>query len=166
MLIAAKRLLNGKVFSFEPVHDLCLKLCRNIKLNHFSNVTALQRALAKEKGQLPIYISMDVDIHSSWNEGLSSLFQSDYRDTLVQVVDVTTVDLVVSDLKLIGLMSLKSMLWVLNCRFGRGQNRLLKNFTQGYHGNQPECIEVGRNICQRVSPICHICGKPSELDPP
>jgi FkbM family methyltransferase len=91
-LLAAKRLPQGQVIAFEPLPTLFEQLQTNIKLNDFQNVTAFQYALADSPGLLPMFTSIDLEIHSSFNEGLASLFQSDYRDTMVDQVTVDTLD--------------------------------------------------------------------------
>jgi hypothetical protein len=47
---------------------------------------------------MPIYTSTDTKLHSSWNEGLSSLYKSDYRNDFVQMVSVETLDNIINNL--------------------------------------------------------------------
>jgi FkbM family methyltransferase len=99
-LLVAKRVGRGNVLAFEPVPALYAQLQRNIALNQFQNVVALPCALAAQPGLMPMYTSMDVDIHASWNEGLASLYRSGYRDTPTGEVQVDTLDAVVARLNL------------------------------------------------------------------
>jgi FkbM family methyltransferase len=91
-IFAAKRLIQGQVISFEPLSTSYNHLKENIKLNQFNNVMTYNFALSDTKGYAKIYTSDDLEIHSSFNEGLSSLYQSNYRNALLEKVEVEVFD--------------------------------------------------------------------------
>ena len=95
-ITAAKRLVNGEVFAFEPVPALFAQLQQNIALNAFTNVHAVNCALSDQPGYMKLYTSMDVEIHTGFNEGLASLFPSDYRNAAVAEAKVDLLDNVIS----------------------------------------------------------------------
>jgi len=99
-LVAAKRLLQGHVLAFEPVASLYAQLSRNLALNRFSNVTALNCALSDYPGTMPMYTSLDTEIHASFNEGLASFFPSDYRNTRMGEVRVRVLDECLAELNI------------------------------------------------------------------
>jgi len=94
-LVAAKRVPNGRVFSFEPVPQVFAQLKANVEVNGFRNVSLFNCALSDAPGTANMYTSLDVAIHSAVNEGLASFFSSDYRTSLLGVVEVKTMDEVV-----------------------------------------------------------------------
>lgn len=92
-LLAAKKLTNGKVLTFEPVSDYFQRLKNNVQLNRFNNVTLFQLGLSNQKGELPIYTSLATDIHrGSVHDGLSSLYKTDERGVLQQVIKLDVFD--------------------------------------------------------------------------
>lgn len=91
-IFAAKRLVQGKVISFEPLSISYEHLKENIELNQFNNVITYNFALSDTKGYADIYTSDDLEIHSSFNEGLSSLYRSNYRNNLLEKVQVEVFD--------------------------------------------------------------------------
>ena len=91
-IFAAKRLIQGKVISFEPLSTSYKHLKENIELNQFNNVITYNFALSDTKGYAEIYTSDDLEIHNSFNEGLSSLYQSNYRNTLLEKVQLEIFD--------------------------------------------------------------------------
>jgi FkbM family methyltransferase len=86
-LFAAKRLLNGKVISFEPMPTLRGLLDENIRLNNFQNVKVWSYGLSDREGSFPIYTTEDVT-----NEGLSTFFPSDNLKQRSINVEVKTLD--------------------------------------------------------------------------
>ncbi|MDD3761409.1 MAG: FkbM family methyltransferase [Acidithiobacillus sp.] len=70
-LMAAKRLTNGSIFSFEPVPSLYARLRGNVELNCFDNIKTFNIALADRQETSRIWVPK----HS--NKGMSSLFRED-----------------------------------------------------------------------------------------
>jgi FkbM family methyltransferase len=99
-VFAAKRLPSGRVLSFEPLPDNFRELTHNIKLNHLDNVTPFAVGLADSSRRQSLYTSADESVHQSWNEGLGSLFASDYRAIELEPIELRTLDEVCSDAKL------------------------------------------------------------------
>jgi FkbM family methyltransferase len=99
-IFAAKRLPHGRVLSFEPLPDNYGELMHNIELNRLENVTPFPVGLAESSRCQPLFTSADEAVHQSWNEGLGSLFASDYRAIELEAVELRTLDEVCSETKL------------------------------------------------------------------
>lgn len=97
-IFAAKRLVQGKVISFEPLSRSYKHLIENIELNQFNNVITYNLALSDTKGDADIYTSDDLKIHNSFNEGLSSLYKSNYRNSFLEKVKVEVLDQIWHDI--------------------------------------------------------------------
>lgn len=63
-VLAASKARHGKVYAFEPVPDLAQRARENLKANSLSNVIIIDKALWKESGQQPLYISTNSGGHS------------------------------------------------------------------------------------------------------
>jgi FkbM family methyltransferase len=96
----AKRVMRGRLLAFEPVPLIYQQLTQNIELNSFSNVITFNYGLMDEIGDRPMYTSDDHEIHGSFNEGLASVFASDYRRDPVAQLSFRTLDAVVEEQKL------------------------------------------------------------------
>jgi FkbM family methyltransferase len=66
-LIAAKKAKTGKIFSFEPVSELCEQLRKNIEENKLNNVEINRLAVGEHNQDAVIFLS------GSDNQGMSSL---------------------------------------------------------------------------------------------
>jgi FkbM family methyltransferase len=99
-IFAAKRLTQGKVFAFEPLQNIYNHLQENIALNQFNNIITYNYALSDKNGYATMFTSKDLEIHHSFNEGLSSLFKSNYRATEIEKVKITVFDQIVNDEKI------------------------------------------------------------------
>lgn len=91
-LFAASKLLNGQVYSFEPVKKQFNSLIENKKINNFNNIFAFNYGLSNEKGRLAIYTSDDLNVHHGFHEGLSTLYQSPERTKLEEYVELKVFD--------------------------------------------------------------------------
>lgn len=91
-VFAASKLKHGKVIAFEPVQKQFSMLVKNVQLNAFNNVELNPYGLSDEIGEFPIFTSINSSVHSGVHEGLSSLFQSETRDVLEQVVQLKIFD--------------------------------------------------------------------------
>lgn len=96
-VFAAKRLPHGRVLSFEPLPDNFNELVHNIELNRLENVTPFAVGLAESSRRQPLFTSADETVHQSWNEGLGSLFASDYRTVELESIDLRTMDSVLAE---------------------------------------------------------------------
>jgi FkbM family methyltransferase len=86
-LIAAKLAGDkGKVYSFEPEPGNFELLKKNIKVNSFSNVTPVQKALSDKKGELTLFLN-------NLNLGAHSIIDSDDPKRKGGSVDVKTITL-------------------------------------------------------------------------
>lgn len=91
-LFAASKLTEGKVIAFEPVQKQLNMLKTNIALNQFDNIKLNAFGLSDKEGELPIYTSTDCDAHFGVHEGLSTLFPSETRNELEQLVTLKVFD--------------------------------------------------------------------------
>ena len=84
-LIAAELVgLKGKVFAFEPDPDNYNLLVKNIKLNGYTNIISVKKAISNKTGKAKLFMS-------SKNKSSSQLYHADsLRESIV--VDVTTLD--------------------------------------------------------------------------
>lgn len=69
-LFAGKRLVKGKVLSFEPMPKIATLLEENIRLNNLSNIQIFRYGLSDKEGVLPFH---ELDAKDG-NEGLSTFF--------------------------------------------------------------------------------------------
>ena len=85
-LLAAKRLVNGRVLAFEPDPQIFLQLSRNISINHLSSVELFNIALFDKTDSLPLYRKQDINF-GTINEGVPSLFSTgnDPQEVRVQL---------------------------------------------------------------------------------
>jgi len=80
---------SGHVFAFEPEPTNFNILCRNIKLNNYQNVTAIQNAVSDKQGRMKFYINTkDTGAHSLYD--LDMEFGADKRNFIE--VDVVNLD--------------------------------------------------------------------------
>lgn len=92
-LFAAFKLTDGLVISFEPLGKNLKSLFENISLNNFSNISINQFGLSNKNEKLPIYTSENKLLHSGVHEGLSSIYKTDDRSILEEVVDIKVFDI-------------------------------------------------------------------------
>jgi FkbM family methyltransferase len=92
-LFMAKRLTNGKVFSFEPMHKMIKQLEENIALNGFKNIQVCPYGLAERNHQAQVH-ELD-DPH----EGLGTLYIGDRKSKEATTVELCTLDSVFRSLK-------------------------------------------------------------------
>jgi FkbM family methyltransferase len=91
-LYACSKLTNGKVLAFEPTSYQLGLLQTNIGLNNFKNVEVHSYGLYQEEAKLEVYTSYDTSVHSGTNEGLSSLYKSESRQEVEEVIDLKVFD--------------------------------------------------------------------------
>lgn len=85
-LLAAKKAIAGKVYSFEPVLFLYRQLEQNIKLNNLANVYPVKKALTRAEGSAIIYES------TSDNTGMNSLQKPENYSGRFEKTDCTSLD--------------------------------------------------------------------------
>ncbi len=93
-LFMAKRLSNGKVFSFEPMQIIRDQLVENISLNGFTNVQVVGVGLSDQQRVLQIHEVDDV------HEGLGTFYLGDRKSKNVQEVPLVTLDSQIEPLKI------------------------------------------------------------------
>jgi FkbM family methyltransferase len=91
-IFAATKLKSGRVISFEPVSKQFSMLQKNIELNNFSNIELNNYGLSETEEKLPIYTSTDTELHSGIHEGLSTLFRSNSRTEIEEIVSLKIFD--------------------------------------------------------------------------
>jgi len=93
-LLAAKRVgIHGRVYAFEPMDNIANKLTQHIELNHFTQVEIHRCALGnKLNNQMPIYSSCGQQVKDK-HEGLGSLYRKDNQEQPIQYVELTTMDI-------------------------------------------------------------------------
>lgn len=92
-LYGASLLRKGKVIAFEPVEKIRSQLMENIRLNNYQNVEVFTYGLSNENCTIPIYTSLEQNEYSGVNEGLSSLYKTQIRSHLEQLVEVKIFDI-------------------------------------------------------------------------
>jgi FkbM family methyltransferase len=106
-VFAAKRLPDGRVLSFEPLRSTYQELLENVRLNDLKNVSTFECGLAEAAGARELYTSDDLTAHGSWHEGLGTLYQTDYRATLLGTVKLRKFDEVAQQSQLQTLQCMK-----------------------------------------------------------
>jgi FkbM family methyltransferase len=97
-IAAANVARRGAVIALEPVAEYRQRLVENIQLNDFRNVVVIPAALGESEGSLPIYVPHSAYADGTRNDGLATLFASQDRSDLREVVDVRTLDKVLAEL--------------------------------------------------------------------
>jgi len=90
-LLAAKISPTVKVIAFEPVSYLFNALTKNIELNNFKNIQAVNAAIGDENGSNPIYLS------SIENRGMSSFQKPENYSGQIEMVNIFTLDNWIAD---------------------------------------------------------------------
>jgi len=103
-IIAAKRVgPTGKVFSFEPAQEICLRLKKNIEHNQFKNVTVNQVALDNTPGARTLYLDKDNKGHNSFSNDNSAYKEltvtTETLDQSLQKYDSPVVDIIKMDIE-------------------------------------------------------------------
>ena len=106
-LFAAKRLSQGTVYAFEPMSEMFGRLSRNVEENGFDNVRLIQAGLWSEAETKPVFTMPGRFSDGSHPKGLGTLFQTEERDLLAEVVPLMTLDGFVEDEKLTRLDAMK-----------------------------------------------------------
>jgi FkbM family methyltransferase len=86
-IFAAKRVgEEGKAFAFEPTDTTYAKLCANIALNKFSNVSAYQLAISSKNEELEFYtLSEGFD---AWNSLAKPIIKKEYKVLNVKAIQI------------------------------------------------------------------------------
>jgi FkbM family methyltransferase len=91
-MLAGKILTHGEVISFEPVTEYFNLLSANKTLNNLENITCCQFGLSETNESLPIYTSLAETHQNNIHDGLSTLYKSDERDHLQEVIEIKILD--------------------------------------------------------------------------
>jgi FkbM family methyltransferase len=97
-IAAANVSRRGAVIAFEPVAEYRQRLLENIQLNGFNNVVVIPTALGENEESLPIYVSNKEFADGTRHDGLATLFATQDRSDLREVVVVRTMDKVLTEL--------------------------------------------------------------------
>lgn len=144
-LLAAKKLSEGQVYSFEPVSTVFENLFNNVSANGFTHRCSLFKfGLSDSKSVMKIYLPNQLDDHGTFNEGMATLFGEKEGwgteetvslitlDSFVQQQELKRIDFVKIDIEGAELMAL------------RGARQTLKTF-------RPKLLlEVNEGTCSRA----------------
>lgn len=84
---------SGAVIAFEPIDAIADVLQKNVERNCLQQVTVVRAGLSdRHATKVPIYASCGQAPRGDDNCGLGSLYGETTGDTLVQFIDVTTLD--------------------------------------------------------------------------
>jgi FkbM family methyltransferase len=91
----------GNIFAFEPSKNNLIRLNENIKLNNFSNIKTIQKAVSNSIGELDLFISNDG--YDAWNTFAKPFWFKNYstEKTFTTTLDSFISELEISNLKLI-----------------------------------------------------------------
>ena len=85
-LLAANKEPTSKIFSFEPVKNLLQKLEKNISVNNFRNITAVNAAISDTIEEKELFVS------AADNSGMSSFHPPENYSGTKEKVKVVTID--------------------------------------------------------------------------
>lgn len=91
-LFAASKLSKGKVIAFEPVNKQLNMLKLNCSLNQFDNIIIEEYGLSDSQRKIEIFTSYSTDLFDGIHEGLSTLFPSDSKFVVEQVIPLKVFD--------------------------------------------------------------------------
>jgi FkbM family methyltransferase len=91
-LYACSKLTAGKVLAFEPTSYQLSLLKTNIDLNKFTNIEVNDYGLFNKNAELEVFTSYDTSVHSGTNEGLSSLYKSEARQEVEEMIELKVFD--------------------------------------------------------------------------
>jgi FkbM family methyltransferase len=97
-IAAADIARQGRVIAFEPVCEYRERLLDNVRINNFANIEVVSVALGETEGSLPIYDQPEKFSDGTRHEGLTTLFASDTRREVRELVAVKRLDDVVREL--------------------------------------------------------------------
>ncbi len=141
-IAAARVVVQGRVIAFEPVSEYRERLLENIKINDFRNIKIVPVALGEQDGELPIFDAPKLFHDGTKNEGLPTLFMSEFRCYPREVVPVRTLDHVVTGLDISQITLIKLDIEGAEWIALRGAVDTLKKY-------RPILIlELGRETCQ------------------
>jgi len=106
-LFAAKHLSQGTVYAFEPMSEMFRRLSRNVEENGFENVRLIQAGLWSRTETKPLFTMPGRFSDGSRHKGLNTLFQTEERNVLAEVVPLMTLDGFVQDENLTRLDAIK-----------------------------------------------------------
>ncbi|GIV43296.1 MAG: hypothetical protein KatS3mg035_0419 [Bacteroidia bacterium] len=85
---------SGKVISFEPLTKMYNQLIENIDLNPnlSQKIITIKKGLSDHVSELPLY-AVNASDNNSDNEGMPSIFHSDTRNTFIENIALSTLDI-------------------------------------------------------------------------
>lgn len=92
---------NGQVISFEPLTKMFKQLSENIALNKSmaNRIIPIKKGLSDKESELPIY-SVNADSKYADNEGMPSLFPTSSKNTFVENILLSTLDIELNKLNI------------------------------------------------------------------
>lgn len=92
-LIASKKIgSDGRIYSFEPVSKTYNRLIENVKLNNFSNIIPIKKALSHTDNQ-----EIELFIADDKNWGMSSIYSHDRFAGYKEIAETLTIDSFIID---------------------------------------------------------------------
>jgi FkbM family methyltransferase len=93
--------VSGKVISFEPLTKMYNQLNINIGLNSgfIDRIITVNKGLSDSISQLPIY-SVNNDNQHADNEGMPSLYPTDTKNTFIENISLSTLDIELSNMNI------------------------------------------------------------------
>lgn len=99
-IAAALKAVEGQVVSFEPHPLMYEHLLRNIAINQFANVRALQLGLSDRTDEVPLFEAGGRFVDGSWHAGLGTIHQMDARAQNVGIIRLVPFDVIREELGL------------------------------------------------------------------
>lgn len=91
-IFAAKLLTQGKVIAFEPVSYSRNLLEKNKHINQFHNLEIIPCGLGNQETRLPVFTTSYDPAYAGRNDGLSSVYKTEYRNCFEEIIDITVFD--------------------------------------------------------------------------
>lgn len=92
---------NGKIIAFEPLTKMFNQLNENIQLNQDlrNQIITLKKGLSDVVGEIPIY-AVNPDDKFSDNEGMPTIFPTNTKNTFIENIPLSTLDIECENLQI------------------------------------------------------------------
>lgn len=91
-IFAASLLKNGEVLAFEPVTTTRNLLETNRDLNDMTNLKVYPYGLGNEEALMAVYAPSNDEVHLGRNDGLFSLYRTEFRDAFEEEIRIMVFD--------------------------------------------------------------------------
>ncbi len=152
-LFAAKRVPNGRVFSFEPNPLVRARLRKNVELNGFDNVSIQAIGLDAQPGKLVLYGPSGRGGDGTWNAGQGSIFPRSGVDAPIGEISLSTLDRFVAEQSIPQIDLIKIDVEGAELNVLRGGERVLAE----HHPNM--IVEVWEGVERSLELLNYIVGK-------